>query len=49
MWGAFFTYGVPMFIIGAMAGVGFRQKKKTKVSGNSTKVSKKLYIHNIAD
>ena len=49
MWGAFFTFGIPMFIIGCMAGVGFGQKKKAKRSCNSTKAVKKLYISNIAD
>ena len=49
MWGAFFTFGIPMFAIGCMAGVAFGQKKKTKANGGSHKVAKKLYISNITD
>nr|DAV20126.1 MAG TPA: acriflavine resistance protein B [Caudoviricetes sp.] len=28
MWGAFFSWGVPMFVIGCMAGYAFRPKRR---------------------
>lgn len=28
MWGAFFSWGVPMFVIGVMAGVAFAPRKR---------------------
>lgn len=33
MWGAFFTWGIPMFVIGIMAGYAFAPRKGGKSRG----------------